>query len=159
MFKRPPKPAAVTLNLAPMVDVMMCLIIFFLLATRLVGAQYRGVELARADAARETPSSELRTRVVINVALALTGDGADYIVNVWDGQQIAERVLTPAEIAPFLELSATRARQVGEELRCVIRADRNVAYGTVEVVLRACGLAKISKIVFIAKTGEPESAP
>src|SRR5690606_38234353 len=35
-LRRIPKPANMTLNLAPMVDVMMCLIIFFLLGSRLV---------------------------------------------------------------------------------------------------------------------------
>jgi biopolymer transport protein ExbD len=44
MFK-PPEPANLDLNLAPMVDVMMCLIIFFLLASKLVQAENYELEL------------------------------------------------------------------------------------------------------------------
>ncbi len=67
MLFRPPKPVAMTLNLAPMVDVMMCLIIFFLLASKLVDAQHRPLNLPYAQAALEVKRSELGPRVVINV--------------------------------------------------------------------------------------------
>ena len=49
---------------------------------------------------------------------------------------------------------AKRAAQDGEELRCVIRADQEVMYRHIEVVLRGAGLAKIGKIVFAANSGE-----
>jgi biopolymer transport protein ExbD len=152
---RPPKPVGMTLNLAPMVDVMMCLIIFFLLASKLVDAQHRPLNLPYAKAALEVGRGELGTRVVINVRPA-PGDPlrADYIVEGWDGRNITERRLDPTEIERYLRTRAERARKAGDDLRCVIRADENVAYGHVEVVLRGCGLAKIAKVVFSARAGE-----
>ncbi|GAG44231.1 unnamed protein product, partial [marine sediment metagenome] len=80
-----------------------------------------------------------------------------YIVEAWDGRNITERVLHRDEIREYLQARADRAAALKTDLRCVIRADRDVAYGHVEVVLRGCGLAKIAKVVFSARAGqEPE---
>ena len=158
MLFRPPRPVGMTLNLAPMVDVMMCLIIFFLLASKLVDAQHRPLDLPYARAALEVERSELGARVVINVRPSADDPVlAEYVVEAWDGRAITERTLEPDEIAPYLQSHANRARQRNSDLRCVIRADREVAYGHVEVVLRGCGLAKIAKVIFSARAGqEPE---
>ncbi|MBN2447607.1 MAG: biopolymer transporter ExbD, partial [Phycisphaerae bacterium] len=66
MFKAP-KPVSMTLNLAPMVDVMMCLIIFFLLASQLVDSENFEMKLPWAAAAETVAQSELGRRVTINV--------------------------------------------------------------------------------------------
>lgn len=154
---RPPKPTGMTLNLAPMVDVMMCLIIFFLLASKLVDAEHRPLNLPYAQAAREVDRSDLPTRVVINVRADETDAlRAEYVVQGWDGRRITDKTLAPEQIETYL---AARVQALGErsrDLRCVIRADRDVAYGHVEIVLRACGATKISKIVFGAQTGEDQ---
>jgi biopolymer transport protein ExbD len=158
MILRPPKPMSWELNLAPMVDVMMCLIIFFLLATELVDRAHRPVDLPFAVAAKTVDRSELRSRVVINIRES--GDEtvpAEYVVVGWDGRKITERVLLPEEIEPLLHTKADQAADREEDLRCVIRADKQVTYNDVEVVLRGCGLAQIGKIVFSANAGpDPE---
>lgn len=159
MIKRPPKPASMILNLAPMVDVMMCLIIFFLLAAKLAG-DTTPVDLPWAVTARVVEHGELGNPVRITVRRAGLDDAeAQYLVTDWDGQRVVERTLKPHEIESLLRVRAARARDDQETLRCVIRADREVNYAHVEVVLRACGLAKIGKIVFPANKGEePEAA-
>lgn len=157
MLFRPPKPAGMTLNLAPMVDVMMCLIIFFLLASKLVDAQHRPLDLPYAQAALEVGRGELGG-VVINVRPSENDPvQAEYVVENWDGRNITERKLETHEIAAYLQARADQARARNADLRCVIRADRDVAYGHVEVVLRGCGLARIANVVFSARAGaEPE---
>jgi len=145
--KRPPKPVSMTLNLAPMVDVMMCLIIFFLLASRL--ADEFPVDLPWAVSAEAVEGSDLGNRVTITVQRVDDGDAvAEYVVRDWDGQQVIERKLAPDGVASLLKNRAARARREGTNLRCVIRADRMVQYRHIEVVLRGCGLAKISDVVF-----------
>jgi biopolymer transport protein ExbD len=142
-----------TLNLAPMVDVMMCLIIFFLLATKLVDAQMRHVELPYAKSAHELTRSEMGARIVLNIRPGKTGQ-TEYIVNTWDGQAIGERALTPEEVVGYVAQKAARAVEDKEELRCVIRGDREVPYGDIEVALRACGLARVQKVIFSANSSE-----
>lgn len=155
MLFRPPKPVAMTLNLAPMVDVMMCLIIFFLLASKLVVAQHSPLNLPHARAAREVDAGQLGQRVVISVRPAADDPlRAEYVVQRWDGQMISEETLAPQRVADYLRARARLAAERREELRCVIRADKRVTYGHVEMVLRGCGLAKIAKVIFSARPGE-----
>lgn len=148
------------LNLAPMVDVMMCLIIFFLLAARMVAAEHHPVDLPWAQAAKEVEPGDLGTRVTITVRRAHDGDDqAEYVVADWDGEQIVERVLAPTDVERLLQARAARAARAGQKPRCVIRADRLVMYKHVEVVLRACGLAQIRDVVFSANAGSEPEAP
>jgi biopolymer transport protein ExbD len=162
-----------TLNLAPMVDVMMCLIIFFLLASRLVDESHRPVALPTAEAARETDAEQAGSRVVLNIrpasreagtAGAAGGAGistaeAEYVVADFDGSHIVERRLAVEELPTYLQAHAGRAADRAEELRCVIRADKAVTYASVEAALRAAGLAKISKVSFGAVAGIEEEGP
>jgi biopolymer transport protein ExbD len=150
---RPPEPTSMTLNLAPMVDVMMCLIIFFLLASKLADAGHQPLELPWAVAAREVERSDLGARVTINVRRGADESAAEYVVVDWDGKSIQERVLAPHELETLLAGRALRAAEEKSTLACVIRADRGVMYQHVEAVLRAAGLARIQTIIFSAHAG------
>lgn len=157
---RPPKPVRMTLNLAPMVDVMMCLIIFFLLASKMVAAEHHPVDLPWAIAARNVEANELGTRVTITVRRARGGDDqAEYVVVDWNGERVVERVLQPGEVDALLQARAARATHENQKLRCVVRADRMVMYKHVETVLRACGLAQIRDVVFSANAGNDPKEP
>jgi biopolymer transport protein ExbD len=146
------------LNLAPMVDVMMCLIIFFLLGSQMVDAERRPVQLPHAQSARDATAAESSRRVVVTVRRPPSaGAPAEYVVSGWDGQNIVERVLLPGEVDAYLQRSVALSGGKPDEMRCVIRADRETAYRDVEVVLRACGLAKVSKVVFGAISGTEEA--
>lgn len=144
-----------TLNLAPLVDVMMCLIVFFLLASKMVAAELNPVNLAWAVASRPVEPGDLGDRVTVTVRRGLAEETAEYVVAEWDGTQIVERSLSPAEIEKLLVARAGAARDRGRELRCVVRADRMIRYRHVESVLRACGLAKIRNVVFSVNEGAP----
>ncbi len=153
------------LNLAPMVDVMMCLIIFFMLASAMVSAENRPLNLPWALAAKELEKHELGNRVVINVRPAAQNpEATEYVVVRLEpsgagDMALVERVLTAGDVEPFLKASAARAAGAKDELRCVIRGDRDVMYKDIEVVLRGCGMAKIAKIVFSAQEGTEPAAP
>ena len=157
---RPPKPTSMTLNLAPMVDVMMVLIIFFLLGTSLITEETRPVNLPHALAASMADMGAIGPRVVVNVRKPeVEGEPAEYVVAGWDGRQVIEQTLTSRELETHLRHRAATAERA-DEVRCVIRADRDVEYRDVEVVLRACGLAKIARVSFSTNTGpDPEGRP
>jgi len=147
-----------TLNLAPMVDVMMCLIIFFLLAAKMVAAERHPIDLPWALSAREVDAGDLGARVTITVRpAAAQADQAEYVVADWNGEKIVDRLLLPEEIQTLLQSQALRAAREDRKIRCVIRADRMVMYRHVEAVLIACGLAGIRDVVFTANAGvDPE---
>lgn len=144
-MKRPPKETAIALNLAPMVDVMMCLLIFFMLATKMVEQENSKIDLPLARAAKEVEKKELGNRFVINIrdAALRGGEGADYLVR--------EEPRTLAEVRDLLE----RERQRDPEVNCVVRADRGIAYRYVQNVMATCAQADIRNITFGALRAEP----
>lgn len=160
MRVHPPKPTNMTLNLAPMVDVMMCLIIFFLLGSSLALEEGRPVELPFAITAGQAERGDTGARVVVNVRRPESGgDEAEFVIGgAWDGTQVIERKLTPDELERHLAGAAAAAASRGEAVRAVIRADRGVGYGQVETALRACGKAKIGRVIFSANPGRPPEA-
>lgn len=155
----PPKPVSMELNLAPMVDVMMCLIIFFMLASELVDAENRELKLPWAVSAQDVKKKDLGRRVVINIRPNIDNpEEADFVVSAPEFRggkfELVERSMNVPELNRYLANYAATAAAGNEELRCVIRADQEVMYRHVEVVLRGAGLAKIAKIVFSANKGE-----
>lgn len=150
---RPPRPTSLTLNLAPMVDVMMCLIVFFLLGSSLVLQEARPVDLPWAASAATVEMGELGNRIVVNVRRGAGEDEAELLIAGWDGERVTETRYQPEQLRVYLTTiaGATRARK--EEVRCVVRADRDVAYRHVEGVLKACGAAKIARVVFSVNPG------
>jgi biopolymer transport protein ExbD len=137
-MKRPPATTPISLNLAPMVDVMMCLLVFFMLATKMVEQENSHIDLPVAFAAKEVEKQELGDRLVINIRDAVLhgGTGVDYVIR--------ETVVPYAHVCDRLKLEAERH----PEVNCVIRADRTIAYRYVEAVMVACAQANVRHITF-----------
>ncbi len=79
---RPPATTRLGLNLAPMVDVMMCLLIFFMLATKMVEQENSRIDLPVAQAAKDAEKHTLGNRLVVNIREAALhgGQGAVYLI-------------------------------------------------------------------------------
>ncbi len=136
-MKRPPPTTQFSLNLAPMVDVMMCLLIFFMLATKMVEQENSRIDLPFAAASKEVEKQALGNRLVINVRDAtLRGGGADYIIR--------ESAVSLQQVKERLDLERLR----DSEVNCVIRADRTVAYQYVEALMATCASADVRTITF-----------
>lgn len=141
MVRRPPQPTALTLNLAPMVDVMMCLLIFFMLATKMVERENVRIDLPAAATAQDAASTEFGNRVVIGIVADEQGEPAyQYRGEPASLDDVARRLKAAGSIDP--------------ELNCVIRADRALEYRHIEVVMRACAEANIRRITFAAAQRE-----
>jgi len=144
---RPPAATLIGLNLAPMVDVMMCLLIFFMLATKMVEQENSQIDLPYAASVRQLDKQELGNRGVINIrdARLTGGEGAAYLIR--------ESVVSLAEVRRFL----SNERRRDAELNCVIRADREVAYQYVEAVMAACAATDVRHVTFGAR--QTDSGP
>ena len=137
-MKRPPATTRLSLNLAPMVDVMMCLLIFFMLATKMVERENSYIDLPVAKAAKDAEKQELGNRFVINVRRPQPpeDDGPVYLVR--------EERVSLGEVGDLLMAERERDPNVN----CVIRADRELPYRHVQAVMAACARAKISNLTF-----------
>ncbi len=140
MIKRPPRATAISLNLAPMVDVIMCLLVFFMLATRMVQRENSQIDLPEATAAKEVEKRALGNRVVVNIRSSESEEFGEAIYEL-DG-----------EATPVAELYARLEREGRQDpgVNCVIRAARSVPFRFVEAVLVGCAAGKIENITFSA---------
>lgn len=135
------------LNLAPLVDVMMCLIIFFMLSAKLTQREHaERVDLPVSSSAQPAARRTGVNRVVVNVVPDSTG--VSYVMD--------DRSVPLKEVAGRLEREAARDAAV----TCYIRADRAIEYRHVEPILVECSRAKIGKVTFAtALKPSTEAAP
>lgn len=158
LFKQP-TPTNMDLNLAPMVDVMMCLIIFFLLASQIVAREsVAEITLPEADAADFVEREEIGTRITINVLDAGDDAPARYIVAAWDGSQVAQVERTLEELQAFIAVRQRVADQRNEQLRCVIRGDAEVDFGEIKALMRAAAEADVKNLVFSVRQHDAGAA-
>src|SRR6185436_7513846 len=101
--KTPRAAAHIGLNLAPMVDVVMCLIIFFMLATKLVQRENSSIDLPAASTAKEREKRDIGRRVVVNVLPDQSGsDVARYVISdiPMSLSQVAQRLAAERQRDP-----------------------------------------------------------
>ncbi len=141
-MKKVPAAASFDLNLAPMVDVMMCLLIFFMLATRMVEQENSRIDLPVARTAQDLERSQLDHRFVINITNPKGAPGPTYLIR--------EESHTRDEVFELIDAEARRHPGVN----CVIRADRGLPYAQIETILEQCVRAGVTNITFGALRSE-----
>lgn len=142
---RPPRITPIAINLAPMVDVMMCMLIFFMLATKMVERENSTIDLPLALAAKEIDKSNMGNRFVVNVRQA-----AGAVVYV-----VTEELLTLDQVRSRLAATVKTAREekLGD-VNFIIRGERNVAYRDIESLLKLCRDESVRNVTFSALQGE-----
>ncbi|MBY0311566.1 MAG: biopolymer transporter ExbD [Phycisphaerales bacterium] len=127
-------PGAEAVNVTPLIDVVMCLIIFFLIVGKLATDRGLPVNLPRTGVGQEEQSASLLVVTVVKL-------GADEPKTGWGAYGI--RVQADGRTLDFpkdLE-TAVRGKLAGNPSASVqVRADRELPYGAIEPVLRALGL-------------------
>ena len=129
-------------NVTPLIDVIMCLIIFFMCCTTLVKSEANDqVQIPRAKLGQEMP--EQRGRLMINLLPRKAADGS---VNAGDepdviirGQPVAMQDLTA-----YLR----KEKQESPDLKVILRADEALTYQWISPVLISCVQANITSVNF-----------
>lgn len=123
------------INVTPLIDVVMCLIIFFLIVGKLVSDRGVPVRLPQTGVGQDETSPLVMT-------ITITQAAADAPRAGWNSLGIAVQAdgETSAD-ARALEQSIRGRLAEQPALSVQIRADRDLSYGVVEPVLRAAGNA------------------
>ena len=142
---RPRPRLSLTFNMAPMIDVVFLLIIFFVLVSTFASAERVAMELPNPDES-QAKNVKLTDRVIINVQLL--NPGAPGLAEV--GYSIGPtRVESLGSIAERLALQA----RLVPDLKVIIRADRRVEYGAVREVMEIVAENGIEKMNIVAHVG------
>jgi biopolymer transport protein ExbD len=127
------------INVTPLVDVMLVLLVIFIITTPLMASRL-ALELPKAAA----PAEQAQTPAV-SVAIALDAQGKTY----W-----GDAVIDPATLPQRLRDAAGRDPATEVQLR----ADTAVPYGRVVQVIGLAQAAGLSRIGFVANPQAPEAA-
>ncbi|MBX3390832.1 MAG: biopolymer transporter ExbD [Phycisphaeraceae bacterium] len=125
-------------NVTPLIDVVMCLIIFYLMVGHLAAGRSSSVNLPTSTTGRPPDKA---TPIVINVAV---DEKTNETVLLIGTERVLESQLTKilkdmSEIAPESEVQ--------------IRADRSLNYGKVAPILTACRDAGLVSVKLVAAKG------
>ncbi|MBM4018000.1 MAG: biopolymer transporter ExbD [Planctomycetes bacterium] len=132
----------VLLAVAPMVDIVMLLICFFMLASQLV--------ITQKDPAVLLPGMKSplgRPEAPAEVTVNLRPDGAVTVDN---------RRVPPEALPGLLAAEKERAGRENRPLRVVVRADRRQRFAALDNLLSACRRAGLGQVIFRA---QQEDAP
>lgn len=135
-------------NVTPMIDVVMCLIIFYLMVGHLASGRSGHVNLPSAG---QGERAEQAAPIVINLAPSDdpdAGPDAEPVLMIGDERvlmrNLAQRLKDLATLSPGAEVQ--------------VRADRRLAYGGVSPVLSACREAGLLSVKLVAQRGAPVGA-
>lgn len=137
-FKAPPiNPIDEEFNIAPMIDIVFQLLLFFMVASHL--NQMEKVPIAVPPASRSVVAKEFEDRRVITIRQ----DGTIYL---------GSYVHPLADVKPLIE----KERQTVPGLKIFLRADRNAPHKHVRQVMKACAEAGAAEIIFATYEKEYE---
>ena len=127
------------LQLAPVIDLVLFLIWFYLLVGQLVVSQKdTDVQLPQMNSA--AAGQELPAEVVVN----LLEDGAVTV----SGQDVRG-----AALEQMLLQELAKARAEGQDIHVVVRADRRQNFSSLDEILRSCRKVGMTTVVFRAVGG------
>lgn len=137
------------INATPLIDVVMCLIIFFLVVGKLATDRGFAVLLPKSIAGQEETAA-----TILIVTVAPHPDGRQPTGSIWD--KLGITVQADGEDCPdvaFLE-SAVRTKLAQDRNASIqIRGDAGLQFGQLEPVFRACGQAGARKVNLAAEKG------
>jgi biopolymer transport protein ExbD len=126
------------INVTPLVDVIMCLIIFFLLCGKFAKDEANErVKLPQAQLGQQMVDQQ--GRLVINVVPGEAAAEPEIIVRT--------RAVRVEELAGYL----AKERASNPELKVIIRADKDVTYNYVSPVMVACAQANIQSVDYATR--------
>lgn len=127
------------LSMAPLVDIVLLLICFYLLVSRAVQT-HEDPEVLLPHMAEQRTLDEAPAEIVIN----LRADDA-IIVN--------QQPISLEELGPLLAAQQERNRAAGRSLAVTIRADARQQYGRLSAILRVCRETGLGSVTLRASEG------
>jgi biopolymer transport protein ExbD len=140
-FEKDKHPRPIGLQVAPMVDIVLLLVCFFMLTSQLVQS-HKDPTVMLPWMKNPLSAPETRSELIVN----LRADGGITV----NGQAVA-----PASLTGFVGGEFRRAQSEGRPLRVVVRADRRQRFAALDDCLAACRKAGLGQVVFRTQEDQP----
>lgn len=137
-------------NVTPLIDVVMCLIIFFLLAGQMARDNLLTVKLP--GVLQGVPLADAEGRLIVNLMPPRGPPDAAPSLDRAPAVYVGQRELAMRDLPAFLYVQRSQTHN----LQVVLRADSAVRYEFVAPVLASCARANIGHIHFAAVERVPQ---
>jgi biopolymer transport protein ExbD len=146
-------------NVTPLIDIVMCLIIFFMLVAKIGVSRgdLKSVELPKTILGKEL--KDFSNTLTLNVLP--TSLEEPQVSTLVDGQPRDIKIVdytNGANDQPLLRV-LQEFKKTHTDAKVIIRADKDLSYGQLQLVLLACADAEISNLAYETKPGEGGGAP
>ena len=138
-------------NVTPLIDIVMCLIIFFMLVAK-IGVSTGAEQMEIPQTVWGLKIDDLGNTLLLNVRRG-AGDepGITALVNEKQQQiRLSQMGASGKMESPLVDV-LTRLRNHNEEFRIIIRAEKDLPYRDLELVLLAAGQANVKNVNFNTK--------
>ena len=138
-------------NVTPLIDIVMCLIIFFMLVAK-IGVSTGAEQMEIPETIRGLKIEDMGNTLLLNVKRS-AGDepGITALVNEKQQQiRLSQMGASGKMESPLVDV-LTRLRNRNEEFRIIIRAEKDLPYRDLELVLLAAGQANVKNVNFNTK--------
>lgn len=136
-------PASGKINVTPLIDVVMVLIVFYLIVGKLAADRKAPVQLPASAVGQGEEGGDDRRPIVITLASSSAAARIEL-----DGSRVADA----AALRPLLEKLEASKRVVQ------VRADKGLSYGVVAPVLEACRGAGVASVKLATQRAEKGGA-
>ncbi len=140
-------------NVTPLIDIVMCLIIFFMLVAKIgvtTGAEAMDIPETILGAKIE----DMGNTLTLNVRPSLTQSDFPVVTALVKGQQQELRLVDPLTGQKPLLIVLKAMRAANTEFKVIIRGERQMQYRFLEPVLLTCAEAKVKNVNFNTKKVE-----
>jgi len=143
-------------NVTPLIDVVMCLIVFYMLVAK-IGVATGAVPMDLPISVWGKRLQDMGNTITLNVIRPAVGDVP--IVTTLDpetGQIVEKPILDTSRVPPRRVLTETLTffRKVNPEIKAIIRADQNIEYRFLEPVLICCAEAQVKNVNFATRVAQ-----
>jgi biopolymer transport protein ExbD len=137
----------IAMNMAPMIDMVFMLLIFYAFCSRMKNAENVEMQLPKPDASQAL-NVVLEDRVVIHCRPA---DPANPNGEVWYSAGV-----NPPEPLSRISERLAAVKQAVPDLKVMIRADRRLPYSVVRAVMQVVAEHQVERMNLVALTAELE---
>jgi biopolymer transport protein ExbD len=141
-------------NVTPLIDVVMCLIIFYMLVAKIGIDTGQDLRIQLPISLQGIKLTDMGNTATLNVDSPSFGDEPNVTaLDPRSGEKVMLKLIDGANqpLKAFLQLG----RQGNSEFKVIIRSDQNLAYRFLEPVLRVCNDVKVRNVNFA--TREPNT--
>lgn len=137
-------------NVTPLIDVVMCLIIFFMLVAKIGVSSGINKDIDAPKTYLGVKISDMSNVLALNLYSKAGTDEPQVLVDL-KGQKQKELKLQDGTKYPLQEVLKEMKKDRGDKFKVVVNADKGMRYAQVQLILQQCAMAGVSNVNFATK--------